>query len=354
MRPLVVGLILTAPVGCAGLGTVAVEEQLSIEEPAASIPTTLLSGAAIREERRGAGCPPGMVHVSGEGTVGMRGQPYGVVHTRHLDKVVAPEEQCAGAVSSTLGATACWVQTDQVDPVLQPRAVSVPDFCIEAFPFPGAGANYTSDGLTAWGAARLDELLSKGVYGTRRLCSASEVQLAVAGPTRNQRFVYGDEVTQGRCTADKAIGTDPACRNPETRVHEYGAIHSHWARADASFVANACDEPPCRAAGSRTLAEGMYVVMGGTDRVQTRQAPLTPHTWHDHGDPVAAPCDNRGWDDQPLVCATPSPLYDAQPMSAELSAQEAAWRQFVDVARSTGQMANALSFGLGRSVCEGS
>jgi hypothetical protein len=333
-------------VGCTGLGQAPVGAAESVQVVS---PISAVQGSGFEQ---GPGCPSGMVRVSGQGTVGMRGQPYGIVHTRHLARVDAPEAGCSLAIAQTAGASTCWVQTDEIDPVLRPREVSVEDFCIEAFPFPGQGGNYTLDGLTAWGAERLDELLATGKYGSRRMCTASEWQLAVAGPTRNQRFVFGDKGDPGRCLGSQRIGTDGECRNRETGVHEYGAVHSHWTQADADFVLGACDKPPCRAAGNRQLKAGMYVVMGGTNRAQTRQAPLTPHTWHDHGDPMVGPCDNRGWDDQPAICATPSRGTDPPGDGEDAQAQSRAWAEFVAFARETGSMSQALQLGLQRSICK--
>jgi hypothetical protein len=50
-------------------------------------------------------------------------------------------------------------------------------------------------------------------------------------------------------------------------------------------------------------------VLGGTGRLQTRQLPLSPHTWHDHGAPTPAGCDAMGHDDQPALCADPDPRW---------------------------------------------
>jgi hypothetical protein len=286
-------------------------------------------------------CPDGMVLVTGPGRVGMRGQPYGVVETAHLKHVEAPEKRCTEAISSTPGATACWVQTDLVDPVLSPRRVEFEPFCIDRYPFPGKGSKYTTDGLNVWTAHRLNEVLGAGRFGARRLCSASEFQVAVAGPQANLRFVYGDEFVEGRCQGD-LIGTDSACRNSETTVHEYGAVHSHWTVADKAFVTSACGQGACQAAGNRPLREGMYIVMGGTGRLQTRQAPYTPHTWHDHGDPTADACGFEGWDDQPVICADPGPL-DAS--------KEAAWLEFVQSVRAQGTMRKALQVALVEKIC---
>jgi hypothetical protein len=169
------------------------------------------SAPAAEEIARGAGCPIGMVRVSGTGTTGMRGDPYGVVHTRHMARVDAPERMCPDALSAAVGSSACWVQTDLVDPVLRPRAVSGPDFCIERAPFPGMGSPYPVDGMTAGTVAQLDAMLKTGRFGTRRLCTVTEYQLAVAGPSRNQRFIYGDRADSSICQAGRPIGSDRRC-----------------------------------------------------------------------------------------------------------------------------------------------
>jgi hypothetical protein len=296
-----------------------------------------------------------MVRVSGTGTVGMAASAYAVVQTRGRAVVDAPETECPAARAAKPESVACWVQTDEVDPVLAPRAVQTGDFCIEPFPFPGEGSAWTADGMTAWDAQALERLLATGRYGTRRLCTMSEFQLAVAGPGTNRPFVHGDRQDPSRCPGEGAIGADPGCRNPETGVHDYGAVRSHWVRADAAFIARACDIPPCRGAGRRPLTEGHYIVAGGTARVQTRQAPFTPHTWHDHGMPNPAGCDDMGHDDQAVICADPDPGYAgwAGP-SAALAAGEAAWASLVETARSTGSMTRTLEAGLGEPVCPAS
>jgi hypothetical protein len=125
-------------------------------------------------------------------------------------------------------------------------------------------------------------------------------------------------------------------------VHEYGAVHSHWTVADAAFVAHACSQGECLAAGNRPLKEGMYVVMGGTGRVQTRQAPYTPHTWHDHGDPTPDACGFEGWDDQPVICAD---VNSSGPL------KEAAWAAFLRTARTGQSIRAALDEAWGRAVC---
>lgn len=297
-------------------------------------------------------CPPGMVRVSGTGTVGLRDGAYAVVTTAGRAVVEAPESECPAARSASPESVACWVQTDEVDPVLRPRVVGTPDFCIDPFPFPGEGSAWTVDGMTAWDAQALERLLATGRYGTRRPCTMSEFQLAVAGPEGNRPFVYGAVQDPARCPVEGAIGADPGCRNPETGVHDYGAVRSHWVRADPAFIALACDTPPCRGAGRRPLIEGHPVVAGGTARVQTRQAPLTPHTWHDHGVPNPAGCDDMGHDDQAVICADPAPGYGRWlgPTRA-LAEGEAAWGALVAVARETRSMTRTLEAGLGESVC---
>ena len=328
--------------------------------PAPPQPVEQSSAAAVPSvpfvapvSERGRDCPPGMVRVAGTGRVGMRGNPYGVVQTAHMQRVDAPERLCGDAVASTEGASACWVQTDLVDPLLRPRDVALTDFCIERFPFPGPGAQYPADGMTAGTVAVLDEMLKTGRFGPRRLCLASEYQLAVAGPKGNARFVYGDVAVPQRCKAGALIGSDASCVNSETGVAEYGAIHSHWVRADAAFVASACDAPPCNGAGNRPLQVGSFVVMGGTDRVQTRQAPLTPHTWHDHGEPADVGCGDEGWDDQVVICADLTPAYSETKWGGSLASAEAAWAEVVDTVRKHSRVTAGLAQGLGRSVCPG-
>ena len=81
-----------------------------------------------------------------------------------------------------------------------------------------------------------------------------------------------------------------------------------------------------------------YVVAGGTHRIQTRQAPYTPHTFHDHGQVIdSSGCDSWGWDDGPAVFATPDPRISrcaVNPIGeecAQLALEEArwsAWRAF--------------------------
>ena len=286
-------------------------------------------------------CPEGMVLVGGSGELGMRGQPYGIVPTAHLAKVDAPERGCPEAIASTPGATACWVQTDLVDPVIPVHRVDVEPFCIEAYPFPGRGHRYTEDGLSVWGVHKLDEMLKSGRFGGRRLCTTTEFQAAVAGLVGNNRFVYGNEFVEGRCKAG-VIGERAECRNQETGVWEYGAVHSHWTKADQTFVARACPSPPCLGAGNRPLAVGAYVVAGGTERAQTRQAPHTPHTWHDHGEATVDGCGFKGWDDQPVICADPGP---------DSSQAAAAWGAFVREAQATGSMQEAISSALGAPIC---
>ncbi len=288
-------------------------------------------------------CPPGMVLVRGARRTGLRGQPYGIVETAGLARVEAPERRCPAALAATPGAVVCWVQTDLVDPVIPVHPVEVAPFCIDAYPFPGKGARYTRDGMTAWDAERLAELLATGRYGPRRPCTMTEFEVAVAGPRGNRRFVFGNGAPDpDGCPLDAPIGADPDCADPETGVHDYAAVMSHWVVADPDFVAHACPEPPCLAAGDRPLRAGAWVVAGGTRRLQTRQAPLTPHTWHDHGEPNPAGCDAMGEDDQPVICADPT---------GTTPEAEARWAALVEVARRTGSMTATLEAGLGRPVC---
>ena len=305
--------------------------------------------AVVETVPDGKGCPTGMVRVRGSATLGMSTDVYARVETAHLSVVDAPEASCPEALAAHPDPAACWVQTDLSDPVVAPHRVTV-DVCIDRVPFPGAGVPYTSDGMTPWDAQHLGELLATGRYNTRRLCSFSEFQAAVAGLKSNHRFVYGDRHEPGRCGGESdAVAARSACANPETGVHDYAAVLSHWVVADAAFVASACASPPCRGAGNKPLEAGHLVVAGGTGRLQTRQAPLTPHTWHDHGQPDPLGCDVLGHDDQPVICAEPDARYLAPDEATRRG--EDAWMALVDVTRRTGRVTSLLEAGLGRSVC---
>ena len=323
-------------------------------------------------------CPPGMVHVAaGTYQTGMRPpMPYGVVDTTQMETVDAPESKCEAAQKAAGDASACWVQTDLADPIVTTRDVTVEGYCMSIRPFPGAGP-YPRDGLTTWDAERFDELLSSGLFGPRRMCTYTEYELAVAGPTQNTRFVYGNTADPSRCATgtEELIGGRPSCQNPETGVVDYGAVISQWVHLDDSLVSWACAEGrPCRASGGARLdareADGnlslRYIVAGGTHRVQTRQAPYTPHTFHDHGQPSGpAGCDTWGWDDGAAVCASEDARYQAcaasptRPECLELQEQEAAWADLLAHCQGR-RITECLNHGLTRlrgspvDVCPGS
>ena len=101
---------------------------------------------------------------------------------------------------------------------------------------------------------------------------------------------------------------------------------------------------PCKASGGARLdqvdAQGnyktRYLVAGGTRRVQTRQAPYTPHTFHDHGQVSGADgCDKWGWDDGAAVCADPDSRFQTCGAAPEgpgcdlLAQEEAKWRDLL-------------------------
>ena len=291
-------------------------------------------------------CPQGMRYIEGGTyTTGMKlPLPYGVVDTTQMEIVEAPELECPEAIAATDGATACWVQTDLHDPVVTEHEVTVDGYCISTAPFPGAGPN-PADGMTTWDAQMFEQLLTLGGFTGRRLCTFTEYELAVAGPTTNRRFIYGDEPNREACARDEStdIGSMPACQNSETGVMDYGAVISQWVLNDDQLVAWACGEGrDCRASGNARLDERFedgsfatrYLVAGGTHRVQTRQAPFTPHTFHDHGQAVdSGGCDSWGWDDGPAVCATPNSALVScadnsdDPACQALQDQEAAWQE---------------------------
>ena len=295
-----------------------------------------------------------MVLVEGTGEIGLAPGAFAIVSTANHSS--APELACPAAETAYFEANgrpplSCWVQTDLVDPVLAPRLVQIPPVCVDRYPFPGSGAAYTRDGMTAWEALRLQELFGQGGLGGRRLCTASELQAAVAGLSDNRPVLTGDVWDFWACPPEGPIGASPTCTNSATGVFDYFSVHAHWVTADAAFVAAACPQPPCKAAGNRPLRPGMFLVLGGTGRNQTRQAPHTPHTWHDHGAPTAAGCDQMGHDDQPAICADPDEGWvKADP---RLLAEEARYQTLLSVARTTGSMNQFLEAGLGRPLCAG-
>ena len=271
-------------------------------------------------------CPPGMAWVpAGTYTTGMESPDlYAIVDTTVMEVVEYPERQCPDALKRDRDAIACWVQTDLHDPVVTRHEVEVNGYCMDRLPFPGGGP-YAPDGMSTWDAERLEEMLETGYFGPRRLCGYTEYELAVAGPTTNQRFVYGDTPNPDACADSEKteIGAMESCRNAETGLAEYGAVISQWVRLDETLVDWACgpegaSQDACRASGGAQLTERRddgsfttrYIVAGGTRRVQTRQAPFTPHTFHDHGQVTGqGGCDSWGWDDGPAICATPDPAY---------------------------------------------
>jgi hypothetical protein len=305
-----------------------------------------------------------MVHIaSGTYTTGMASPlPYAVVDTTKMAVVDAPENQCPDAIESNPGTTVCWIQTDLHDPVVTLHDVTVSGYCMEPRPFPGDGP-YPPDGMTTYDASRFDELLSTGAFGPRRMCGYTEYEIAVAGPTTNHRYVYGNDPAPERCAAreDESIGSHPTCGSEASGMYEYGAVISQWVLNDDQLTGWACGRPQgCPASGGAQLderhADGgyktRYIVAGGTRRMQTRQAPYTPHTYHDHGQVSGAGgCDIWGWDDGPAVCATPDDRYQRCPDDPEgpgcreLQAQEFAWSGLVDFCRGK-YMTECLSRGL--------
>ncbi len=305
-----------------------------------------------------------MVHVpAGTYTTGMAPPlPYAAVDTTKMAVVDAPERECPEALAAHPGTSVCWIQTDLRDPVVTAHEVTVDGYCMDALPFPGAGP-YPPDGMTTYDASRFDELLATGAFGPRRMCAYTEYELAVAGPTANHRFVYGDTPDPDRCQQkeDQAIGSRPRCGSEGTGLFEYGAVISQWVLNDDQLTAWACARPEgCPASGGAKLDERRaggsyktkYLVAGGTRRLQTRQAPFTPHTYHDHGQ-VSGPdgCDKWGWDDGPAVCADADERYArcvTEPDGEgcrELHAQELAWRGLLEFCRGR-HMTECLSRGL--------
>ncbi len=282
--------------------------------------------------------------------------PYAPVDTTKMAVVEAPETECPAALVAHPGTEVCWIQTDLRDPVVTAHTVTLGDYCIERLPFPGGGP-YPPDGMTTYDASRFEELLGSGSFGSRRMCTFSEYEVAVSGGSANHRYVYGDRPEPGRCpTTEKAdIGSHPDCADPGTGIAEYGAVISQWVLNDDELVAWACSrEEGCPASGGARLDERnesggfktRYLVAGGTRRMQTRQAPYTPHTFHDHGQ-VSGPegCDKWGWDDGPAVCADPDPRYEQCATAPDSEGCRALQRKELD-------WAGLISFCQGRHMTE--
>ncbi len=288
--------------------------------------------------------------------------PYAPIDTTKMAVVEAPERGCPAALSASPDTEVCWIQTDLRDPVVTAHEVEVGGYCMERLPFPGGGP-YPPDGMTTYDASRFDELLASGAFGPRRLCTYTEYELAVSGVEANHRYVYGDEPAPERCpdTEGATIGSHPGCADPNTGIAEYGAVISQWVLNDEALVSWACGrEQGCPASGGARLDERgpdgsfktRYLVAGGTRRIQTRQAPYTPHTYHDHGQ-VSGPggCDAWGWDDGPAVCADPDPRYERCVAAPDgegcraLQRQELDWKGLVTFCQGR-HMTECLSRGL--------
>ncbi len=309
-------------------------------------------------------CPPGTTWIpAGTYQTGMRPpMPYGVVDTTQMERVENPQQHCEKAIATTPGASACWVQTDLADPIVTLHEATVEGYCMSLRPFPDSGP-YPRDGLTTWDAQQFDRLLASGAYGSRRMCTYTEYEIAVSGPKSNLRFLYGNEADPSKCadSAEVLIGSRPECQNPETKLLDHGAVISQWVHLDEQIVAWACGEgQPCKASGGARLdarnADGSlsmrYVVAGGTHRTQTRQAPYTPHTFHDHGQPSGSEgCDTWGWDDGATVCANPDPRYLACAENPQLSQceelrkWESSWSELLNFCQGR-RMTDCLNHGL--------
>jgi hypothetical protein len=167
-------------------------------------------------------------------------------------------------------------------------SLTVSTFCVDTLPFPGVeGAAWPIDGLAMALLLDLEPILTEA---GRRLCTATELTVATAGPD-NLRFGYGDEHQPGRCPADdfdpEPLGDRPDCLNA-LGLRDFG-VRSTWVRLDAPMRDALAEygaptvipgEPPGPGNYGGDLP---YTVHGGTSRLNTFYAPtaigIHGHNW---------------------------------------------------------------------------
>ncbi len=174
---------------------------------------------------------------------------------------------------------------DQVPPV----ALDVDPFCVGIFPLPGRpGDHWPADGLEAMEVPRMEGWLhGAGV----RLCSADELVWATAGGTANRPYATGLSPPR-TCEPSfswpdmKPFGSWPDCVSP-------------WGLRDLHVASSWATASPAIDEARMAHRRGPYVVVGGTNRLDTFYAPTNfGHHLHDPGDPPF-------FDDQLRACATP-------------------------------------------------
>jgi hypothetical protein len=178
----------------------------------------------------------------------------------------------------------------------------VQTFCVARFPFPGVeGAPWPADGLNYAAAVALE---GKATLFGRRLCTATEMLLATAGPL-NARFPYGASYKPDVCESSEEspqpLGSWPKCRNSlGLRDH---LVRSTWVRLDDRMERQLAEEQGPVRPPHLGLArpEGIELaLMGGTPRQDTFYAPNN-FGIHAHATDSAT----RFLDDSVRLCASP-------------------------------------------------
>jgi hypothetical protein len=148
-------------------------------------------------------------------------------------------------------------------------------FCVAEFPFPGVrGAPWPKDGLNYTGARALVARVAP--FG-RRLCTATELLAATAGPD-NVRFFYGPTHRSGVCESDeespRPLGSWAGCRNAlGLKDH---LVRSSWVRLDEQMERRlAAERGPVRPPHlGLARPDGIELaLLGGTPRQHTFYAP---------------------------------------------------------------------------------
>jgi len=205
--------------------------------------------------------------------------------------------------------------------VILERAFELPAFCIDRFPFPGEGHEWTADPLD-WTAVEAFEA-HVGGHG-RRLCSVAELMAAASGP-ENWRYPY-DRLAyrEGRCESADLTPTDPIGSREEcestTGVRDF-MVRSAWGVLDeqagedirAYYMTDT---------GSLIPGGGHYAVWGGSASQNTFYAP------NNYGLHFYGPGDPGYVNESVRSCA------DLGRPSAEA---EADWAAFVDAFVASGQ-----------------
>ena len=241
-----------------------------------------------------------------------------------------PDEQLRGdcpvgmveiaAMSGPLGEGDPVLQERYAGQVVLERQMTLEAFCIDRYPFPGEGYQWTDDPLD-WSAVEAFEAHVSG-YG-RRLCTVAELMAAAGGP-ENWRYPY-DRLAyrEGKCepadlTPTDPIGSFPDCESP-TGVRDF-MVRSAWAvldeQAGEDILAYYMTDT-----GSLIPGGGHYAVWGGSASQDTFYAP------NNYGLHFYGPGDPGYVNESVRTCAS---------LGRPSAEAEADWADFVDAFVSSG------------------